>query len=159
MQPDGLSRDEDGLKVLLFHLLIPVRECFFRLGLCGAVFVTGTKQHGELVGRLEWGVFAKEDRGARFLLVGPLPLRFQEEIPASGQELFGGISVFKRLRAIGFLVLLSVFDLVVLVFDGFASHPNANFLYCLRDEVLDVEAVEDERSVWERLCHHRVHRR
>lgn len=141
MQTYGLSRDEEGLKVLLFHLLIPVREFFFRLGLCCALFVTCTKHHGELAGRLECWVFAKEDRGARFLLVVPLTLRFKEEVPASGQELFGGISVFKRVRAIGCLVLLSLFDLVVLVFDGFSSHPNANFLYCLRDEVLDVEAV------------------
>jgi len=65
MQPDGVSRDEEGLKGVLFHLLIPMREFFFRLGLCGAVFVTRTKHHGEFVGRLECGVFAKEDRGAR----------------------------------------------------------------------------------------------
>ena len=141
MQTDRLSRNEEGIKVFLFHLLIPVREFFFRLGSGFTVFVTRPKQQGELVGRLECWAFAKEDRGSLFLLVVPLTLRFKEEIPASGQELFWGISVFKRLRARGFLVLLSLFDLVVLFFDGFSSHPNANFLDGLGDELLDVESV------------------
>ena len=158
MQTDGLRRDEECLKVFLFHLLIPVREFFFRLWLCGAVFVTRPKQHGEFVGRLEYWVFAKKDRGSLLLLVVPLTLRFKEEIPASGKELLLGIAVFKRLRAIGLLFLLSVFDLGVLFFEGFSSHTNANFLYSLGDEALDVEAVEDEHGIGERLFHHRLHR-
>ncbi len=113
MQTYGFSRDEECIKIFLFHLLIPVREFFFCLGSGLTVFVTHPKQQGELVGRLEWWGFAKDGRGSLFLLVVPLTLRLKEEIPASGQELFGSISVFKHLRARGCLCLLSVFDLGV----------------------------------------------
>jgi len=84
LQTDRLRRDEECLKLFLVHLLIPLPEFFFCLGSGCAVFGTRTKHHGELVGRLECWIFAKKDRGARFLLVVPLTLRFKEEISASG---------------------------------------------------------------------------
>jgi len=91
------------------------------------------------------------------LLGGPLTLRFKEEIPASGQKLFGGISIFTQPGAIGVPLLVSVFDLLLLILAGFSSHPTANVLDSFGDEALDVEA-EDERGAWERLCDHRLHR-
>jgi hypothetical protein len=72
----------------------------------------------------------------------------EQQVSASGQQLFKGIAIGQDLRLVREASGFGFADLIAFLTEGFPSVFYAQFLYGFRGQLLDMEAVDDAMGMW-----------
>ena len=157
MQPDGFGRRQEGVHRLLLDLAVPRLKLLFRFRNTGTLLIARSKQHRQVIGDLELRVFPKEDARSLFLLVMPFAVGSDQQVPAPGQELSGGVAVLVHDGGRGLPFLPCVLDGFILSLEGRSPQLDPSVLHRLGDKLLDMESIRHDRGAGKGLFYRQLH--
>lgn len=157
MQPDEFCRRQEGVQLLLRDLAVPRVQFLFRFRNADAVIIARSKHHRKVVGNLELRIFLKKNACSLFLLVMSFAVRFEQQVPAPGQELFVRVAILVHDRGRGLAFLPRVFEVVVLLLEGRSPQLDPYVLHRLGDQLLDMEASRHDLGEGKGLLHCHLH--
>lgn len=138
----GCFEGWQGLKGRGEFVIPRLQRCLglaFRL----TVLVDSPEHHGKIVGVLQPRILAEKNRSSYLLGGGPLALCLEQPIATSCQSCRRGIPMLLARGLIATSPFPSGFDLGVVLREGLLAQGHTDFLSCLSDELLRMQAVLD----------------
>jgi hypothetical protein len=94
---------------------------------------------------------------ARFLLVMPFALGFEQQVSSPGWKLLGRVAILAHGRGIGLASLPCWLEAVVLLLEGHSPQLDPYVLHRFRDQLRNRESIRLELSAGERLLDCQLH--
>ncbi len=121
------------------------------------MLIARSKHHRQVIATLQLRILPKEDSCSLCLLVLPFALGFEQQVPAPGQKLFGGIPILVHDWGIGLAGLPYLFEVFVLLLESRAPQLDPNVLHRLGNKLLNMEAIRHQLGTGKGLRDRQFH--
>jgi hypothetical protein len=94
---------------------------------------------------------------ARFLLVMPFALGFEQQVSSPGWKLLGRVAILAHGRGIGLASLPCWLEAVVLLLEGHSPQLDPYVLHRFRDQLRNIESIRHKLGAWKGLLDCQIH--